>query len=173
MITYSKLWLVALVSLSFSCSSIRYINPKEPSEVSKINKAVHEKTVHVTVRDRREFDGSQLQVNGDSVSFFCSASNDIQGFSVVDIYEIRYTNRAMGAMYGFLGVAIPVGLIGILATSGDSGNDSFSIRPSATDVVRSTLLYGSFGAVIGASIGSKVRYRLLSDEYSRKAKSQQ
>ena len=110
----------------------------------------------VTLNDGRQFDADALFINTDSTSWINSETELSQTFDTRDIHEIRFTNRFTGAAIGFFVVALPIGALGLLATS----EGSF-LAPSGSDVLRASIVYGLVGAGVGAAIQYKIKYLFI------------
>ncbi len=148
-----SLFLLA-VALS-GCVHTQHLNPVIVSDFSRINDLGGRHTAGVRFHDQREFKVRYLEVDSDSTFWVDAASGDSVRVSTLEIEEIWFTNRSLGAAQGLLLTAAPVAALNLQA---EVRNQNFDLG-LGNSVFRTTVFFGAVGAGMGAVVGQKTRFR--------------
>ena len=143
------------LGLSVGCSTTRHLNPLLTSDFSEINELGEVETARIAFHDQRVFYANQLEVASDTTFWLDAETGDSVFVSTLQIQEIRFTNRVVGAAQGFFLVSLPIAAVNLQAGVIDAdfnlglGNNMFT----------TTLAFGLAGAGAGALVGHRRQFR--------------
>jgi hypothetical protein len=164
-----------------SCTHTRALDPSAEHVRAVVNERAERSTATLTLATGERFRAQSLHVAPDLVTWMDAASGEDHAIPSSDVISVQFRGRARGAFEG-LGIGMLVGggagaLLGAATYEGDTGEGGAGwcilvCSPSDAALLLGTfmaLVGGALGLPIGAGVGSRAVYRIVTPAKSRGA----